>query len=126
MKLITKRDVIRSVADRWLAAFSKRIDEGGEHSAILARLRTLDLETASEADVGLVIGGSGWCELKCAECHEPADQVALFQAFCELDFMRVLSGTYVRDPDDPESWPRELRVCGPCVFKAFKLLEQYR
>jgi len=66
VKLLTKRDVIRSVADRWAAQYEKEI-ERGDHpldlpspiaglvvigmrsdqvrpSAILARLRLLDLE----------------------------------------------------------------------------------
>lgn len=130
MKLITKRDVIRSVADRWFAQYDREIERGDmpldlpipvtsgdviatrsdqvRPSAILARLRALDLEACSELDVHNVIRStSNWCELTCSECGAAAEALAQLERPGELG-------------------PISFRLCGLCVLQAFKLLEQYR
>lgn len=80
MHLITKRSLIRSVADRWHAQyapfrndsplFSKRmgLSDGLTKQQIHSALAALEKETATEDDVANIIGNRSWANIQCHEC----------------------------------------------------------
>lgn len=101
MKLITQRDLIRDVANRW----EKQYPEKGDlpRLAILRRLRALDVETASAQQVADIIGNDSWTSQSCSECGEDhAD--AVVQVGQELNY------------ESRTAW-----LCLPCVRKAAAL-----
>lgn len=82
MKLITARDLIRTVSERWRAAYRLCQDAtpfGTPQAKTQARLAALDLETATPAEVNAIIGNSSWTQEACNECNRSdADALILF------------------------------------------------
>ena len=75
-ELITERDRIRTVADRWGEQYGKpywKNDE--EKQAIRRKLIALNKETCSAADVEAIIGNDSWCRLECDTCDADATSV---------------------------------------------------
>lgn len=75
MRIVTERDVIRDVRDRWDRQYEKYTNEyrlyGGKTvGSIRDALSLLDLEHCSVADVTAAIGTDGWAANKCDECGE--------------------------------------------------------
>jgi len=107
MKLITARDLIRRVADNWEQQYRASMDtrlHGGESKRdILNRLRALDPETATAADVTAIIGNPSWTELRCDECE-------------------AVSETVVEVGQPPDYERATARLCPACVAKARGLL----
>lgn len=66
-RLFTVRDLIRTVADRWDAGHPG-MREGSRDLDVSRKLRTLDLETATEEDVEIVVGNKTWTNLWCDCC----------------------------------------------------------
>ena len=70
MKVITVRSLIRDVADRW----DRQYPPGHKYTApdkaaIGVRLRALDAETATAAEVDATIGNSSWTDTpRCDDC----------------------------------------------------------
>ena len=70
MNAITVRSLIRAVADRW----DRQYPPGHKHTApdkvaIGVRLRALDAETATAAEVDAIIGNSSWTDVpRCDDC----------------------------------------------------------
>ncbi len=125
MNLITKRDLIRSAAERWHAQYGKMIDNGEAYAfdaaKILVGLRSLDCETATADDVARVTGSSGWCVLECMHCRADVEQVV------RLTRQYPPALGYSTQPDEAEEQDRHaFMICGSCVLQVFKLLEQYR
>lgn len=69
MRLITIRDKIRTVAERWAEKY------GSPRGAISDKLRALDLDTATAADVARIVGNDSWVGLECNECGGKFDEV---------------------------------------------------
>lgn len=68
MELITKRSVIRFVAERWSRQYPDA-QHGRDKPEIGRRLSALDLETVEAEEVDAIIGNSSWTEVpKCGEC----------------------------------------------------------
>lgn len=75
MRLVFKRDRIRSVRDRW---FEQYKNYPGDKTFVMrnpktvaqiqADLSDLDLETCSSSDVDKAIGVAGWVDFACDEC----------------------------------------------------------
>jgi hypothetical protein len=103
MNIITTREMILAVADRWENTYGpghpyhtrERMDQ-------LRRLRELDAMTATPEDVGEIISRS-WIDLKCDECGKVVDAVI-----------------QVGEPPDWES--ATARLCAACVEKAAFLM----
>lgn len=105
IELITQRDLIRGVAEKWRRQYSKSSywetpnATGRTAAQVAARLDALDVETATHEDVAKIIGNDSWTELICNSCR----------ADCE----RVVQ---VGEPDDYES--RTANLCLSCARKA--------
>ncbi len=99
-ELITERDQIRTVADRWGEQYGKpywKNDE--EKQEIGRRLAALDKEKCSAADVAAIIGNDSWSLLQCDNCEAEVTAV-------------------VRVGDDPDYDSRTVTLCKPCAVKA--------
>lgn len=82
---ITSRDLIRTVAKRWLEQY--RIDirnkPKGNHASVYNRLRRLNPETATTEEVTAIIGNSSWTAIMC-DGHEHERALYVDDAF-EID-----------------------------------------
>ena len=75
MKVVNKRSLIRSVAERWRMTYSRNGVLEISKEDIYAKLKALNLETCSEEDVSNAIGNDSWTHLKCDECQTRVDWV---------------------------------------------------
>lgn len=109
MQVVTSRDVIRAVRKRWLNQYkdSRAEDEiGGRDNreqvgVIRKRIKSLDLESCTVADVNKAIGTTGWADNECDVCDGNHDVVIL-----------------IGDVGYEERW---LNICPSCLSKASKL-----
>jgi len=96
IKIITTRDMIRGVAERWRDQYwnthnKKFID-------IRAQLDALNDETATLADVVAIIGNDSWTKVRCDECSQEVDWV-------------------VQVGEDPDYESHTVTVCRSCLNK---------
>jgi len=102
MKLITQRDQIRTIAERWKGQYCRRAFSPAANKVIdfwsrvyicdsteevYKKLAALDVETATPADIDAIIGNDFWGKLgyHCNECDaEPPD--AILQVGEEPDY----------------------------------------
>lgn len=99
MKVITQRDRILTVADRWRRQYSyKGVDQ--DKLDILKNLEALDLATCSAEDVDRVIGNNSWTCVDCNECEAKTDWV-------------IVVG------EEPDYESQTARLCRSCVQRAF-------
>ena len=106
MKVITIRDQIRSVADKWKQQYVGVKYEQPDKLAIYLSLLKLDLDACSAKDVADVIGNDSWaCAQKCYECDEYHDIV--LQIGAEPDY------------ESSTTW-----LCAGCVAKANDMMER--
>lgn len=87
MKIITQRQLIQNVANKWRAKcepftndaplFSVRngINTGKTKKEIAEELDALDKDKASAQDVAAIIGNESWTRLKCNECGSEPEAV---------------------------------------------------
>ena len=75
MKLITIRDIIKSVPERWARLCRLTCPDTGKAGRILAALQSLDLETCTKKDIADVIGNDTWTGLRCNSCGKDVDAV---------------------------------------------------
>lgn len=68
MKLETMRAQVRNVAQRWRTQYGNVSRHGAGKQEIQRKLDSLDVETATDADVTAVIGNSLW--VGPPDCHE--------------------------------------------------------
>lgn len=73
MKLITTRQLIRAVAERWNEQYKGW--KCAQKASIGERLNSLNAETASSKEVDEIIGNSSWTHLFCDECGEEAERL---------------------------------------------------
>ena len=102
MKLITQRDLIRGVADKW----RKQYDPSSEAAVInkWKQLDALDKDPASVDDVARIIGNKSWTRITCHECKND-----------------VSEAVEVGEPPDYES--NTAVICRSCMTKAVTLLQ---
>jgi hypothetical protein len=81
MSWITKRDKILSVADRWREQYPK------EKEDVYKKLKSLNLETASEKEVSDIIGNDSWTNIMCDECEK--DVGAVYHLECYEQNIRI-------------------------------------
>ena len=82
MRIITKRDKIRDVAEHWKRQY---YDSNGWHvfydgtrsRAVYDRLLALP-DTATGRDVAAIIGNSTWTRLTCDECGHEVNALVVF------------------------------------------------
>jgi hypothetical protein len=100
MKLLTERVLIREVAQRWTEQYADWPHDK-EKQEIGRKLRAMDAETATAADVEKIIGNGSWTRIDhCDECRASNLPVA------------------VRLAEDTSS---TADICLPCLRKAVKL-----
>lgn len=99
--LITERDMIRSVAERWRGQYAG--DLRGRFGKTARQLDALDVEHASADDVATIIGNRSWTEVACDGCGDKATTAV--QVGAEPDYE---SSTAV--------------LCPTCLRKAVALL----
>lgn len=107
MRLITERDEIRTVAARWQAQYSAphwHTPREKDKQEIAAKLRALDLETATREEVAEIIGNDGWIRMTCDECDLEQKVVVHIGA----------------EPDYDARWQQ---LCGYCLSRAVALLK---
>lgn len=74
--LITTRDMIRTSAERWMAAFNQDQPRSMHHLKG-ARLAALDFETATRDDVKAIVGNDSLTRLLCCQCGQETDAVVV-------------------------------------------------
>jgi hypothetical protein len=110
IKVMTSRDAIKQVRNRWLSQYKDYTADqeiGGRDNrekigVIRKRVKALDLETCTVADVDKAIGTTGWADNECDICHGNHEVVACLG-------------------DDPDYEARWLNVCPSCLSKALEL-----
>lgn len=110
IKRITSREVILGVRKRWSDQYKDYDPEyelGSRHNreavgVIRKRLKALDLETCTLADVDKAIGTENWADNECDVCGGNHDLV-------------------IRIGDDPNYEARWVDVCPSCLSKASDL-----
>ena len=100
MEVVTTRTRIRGVAAAWAVQYPlgqkmSRSDSG----ETLAKLKGLDVETATADDVANIIGNDSWCRIQCDECEACVSAAVIIGA-----------------PLDYES--RTATVCANCIHVA--------
>lgn len=103
MKLITKREVIKRVAERWLNQYTQFKRHSGEKQDTYKRLLQLVLDTATEDDVEKVIGNRSWTRMACDQCEQEVD-------------------TLVQVGQEPDYESRTASLCPTCLRAAVALL----
>lgn len=101
MMLVTRRDVIASVPDRWKAQYC----HGGRWGSVLggngydfyARMLALDPATVTRSQYDEIIGNRSWTSLQCDHCGDDVDEAVQF------------SHRYADD---------DLTLCFACIEKA--------
>ncbi len=84
MKLVTQRDQIRTLPERYLAAHrGAPTDQAfGQRRRALA---ALDLETVDPGDVDAIMGNKLWTRLICSHCAEPCTVLINLGASDQVD-----------------------------------------
>lgn len=113
--LLTTRDMIRTVAERWNRSFGK-FPDGSRQRDAGARLAALDLETATREDVKEIVENDGWVKLTCDQCGQDADAIVVVGDMPERDgesctVQQCSSGAYSCTVD----------LCLSCMYKAARL-----
>lgn len=102
IRLLTKRDRILKVADRWSANYRNRSWTGSNKQKIWLALKTLDLSTATEDDIEAIIGNRSWTNIRCNQCEKLVERAVL------------IGGSDEYGPDN---------ICEQCVREAVRVLE---
>ena len=79
MELITERSRIKTVAERWDAAYGPafRPTLSGSSKTISEKLHALNLSKVSVKTVNKIIGNDTWTRLVCDGCLKPVTRVAV-------------------------------------------------
>jgi hypothetical protein len=87
MTPFNQRRKIRSVYIQWSRQYSE--DSAPDKKAITAKLKTLDLKTASANEVNEIIGNESWTMFFCLECNEYSDSGMEFDGGTSLCYSCV-------------------------------------
>jgi hypothetical protein len=103
--LVTKRDLIKNVANRWREQYPEV--NSGKHSRFVQTYRdllALDLGTCTADEVDAVIGNSSWTRNECQSCGDDVDAA-------------VIVG------QEPDYESATARLCKSCLQAALDLLK---
>jgi hypothetical protein len=76
MEKVTQRDTILGIVKRWEDQYSSYLGDGvNDKNKILAKLKALDLETATPEQIATIIGNDSWTRLSCDECGKEVTTV---------------------------------------------------
>lgn len=104
MKLITERDLIRSVPSLWLRHYGAE-DEEEDKKLIGQKLNMLDTNTCSAEDIYNIIGNRSWTRQTCSECSRDVSAV-------------------VRVGEEPDYESATAYLCLDCAEKVIVLLKK--
>ena len=76
MKAITKKLLIKIVADRWRKQYPRGHRSGSDKNEIYRQLCKLPAN-ATEEDIERIVGNSSWTENECDECGEDCNLVII-------------------------------------------------
>jgi hypothetical protein len=120
MKLITQRDLIRKVAERWHQQYDHYPEDDRPLFSVRNGMRTqlnkreiashldmLNKETATADDVNTIIGNKSWTRLTCDECGS--------ETITEV--MEV--------GQEPDYESNTARLCLECIKKAYIMTNMY-
>lgn len=100
MEIILQREKIRSVLARWERQYPVG---SGKHDEVTAKLRTLDFDKVSAAEVDAIIGNGSWTSEMCGECSQYAMPVVGFGSYGD----------------------RNIYLCQTCIGKAAVLADAF-
>jgi len=103
MYVITKREIIKSVVERWGQTYRNN-SYGEDKLEILERLKLLDLETVGAVTINNIIGNNSWTTLKCSECGK--DSIVVIQV-----------------GEEPDYESATIQICLPCIDKLKQMAE---
>ena len=104
MRILTKRDRILGVADKWHDQYWNKHWAGSDKHDKLLALQALDLSTATEDDIEAIVGNRSWTRIKCDQCGKDVDAAVM------------IGGSDEYGPDT---------ICGTCIREAAKLYDNY-
>lgn len=89
LSVLTERDLIRQVADRWRKTYFDGRTQSwrqslGDSCLTYDRLAALDPEAATAADVNAIIGNQTWSRPQCTVCQERVVKVVVLEN-CESE-----------------------------------------
>ena len=109
MKVITQRELIQSVADRWHAQYQPFTHDsapwtiGKTKSGIWRELVALNKDEATTQEVDTIIGNKSWTRMMCDQCEQDADSV--IQVGAALDYESATA-----------------HLCRSCLQSAYELM----
>lgn len=103
MKVITLRDRIRRVPERWKNQYEPFEQHSPDKLEIYNKLLLLDLDTCFTSDIKNIIGNNSWTRLDCDECQR------------EVDWL-------VRLGEAPDYESRTACICKDCAVKVSQLV----
>jgi len=98
MEIITKRQVIQGVQERWNRQYS-RMRSNHPLINVGPQLESLNLDIVSADDVNKIIGNNSWTALSCDECKKDVEAI-------------IVVG------EEPDYESSTARVCFDCIRKA--------
>lgn len=103
MHLTTKQAKIKSAKDRFFKQYKSDRYESSYITAIKAKLRKLDPDTATELDIVKAMGSNSWTRIVCDECNEEVDAI-------------VTLG------EEPDYESATADICKNCLIKALEMI----
>jgi hypothetical protein len=112
-RLLTVRQCIRTVAERWRYQYPGPQNVQGTRGDTWRALQALDVETATAEDVAQIIGNDSWTSIKCNACGRDDCEMAVevgelpdyetmtatLCAGCLRDALDLLPGTVAEESD---------------------------
>lgn len=106
MKVITKRELIENIAERWKNQWCYNGRWSYDDKLVIYnKLIKLDTEVATEEDIKNIIGSNSWTSCRCGECNEDKQSI-------------IVVG------EEPDYDSATACLCLNCVEGALKLLQR--
>ena len=105
MYIITKKELIKTVAERWKKAYfiNSKWEYGADKKEIYNNL--IEKKPKTELEVANIIGNNSWTDNVCNECGKQKEKIIV-----------------IGEPEDYES--KTAYVCEECLNEALKLLNE--
>jgi hypothetical protein len=103
MKVITERELIKTVPQRWKSRYSSG-KYGQDKIVIMEQLDNLNIDTVSSEEISKIIGNNSWTLLKCNECNKSVK-------------------TVIQLGDEPDYESHTVFICLECIKNLNKLIK---
>lgn len=74
LKIITKRDIIKTVTKRWKRQYHHIFAQNPEWKKTLKKLERLNLETVAPETIEKIIGNDSWTTMQCDLCRNKIEK----------------------------------------------------